>query len=137
MAARFGGNAFDVMVKWSLRQVAVIAFGLLFALSASILAVRASSMASQVDYVISASGMDAEHQAPPDCTGGKAMPLPCKDMVPSCFTVCGASPFAVLVEPQSAARLVAGDELYLPRVVSLFGSSTPPNPPPPRTTYIV
>jgi hypothetical protein len=135
MEARFDGNAWAVMVKWSLRQVAVIALGLLFALSASTLAVQASSMGSQVDRMISAA-MGVEHQAPPDCAGGKAVPVPCKDMVPSCFTVCGASPFAVLVEPQSAARLVAGDELYLPRVVSLLGSSTPPNPPPPRTTHI-
>lgn len=123
-------------MNWSLRQIAVIALGLLFALSASTFAVQASSMGAPGARMMSASNMDVENQVPPDCDDGKSMPLPCKDAAPACYAICGASAFAVLVEPQAAARLLSTDKLYLPRVEPLLGSSTPPSPPPPRTPYI-
>lgn len=132
----FRRQCLSVMMNWSLRQVAVIAFGLLFALSASTFAVRASSMGAAEERIMWASSLDVEHQVPPDCAGGKSMPLPCKDVAPACDAICGASAFAVLVEPQAAARLLSIDKPYLPRVEPLLGSSSPPSPPPPRTPYI-
>lgn len=126
-----------VMVNWSLRQIAVMGLGLLFALSASTFAVQATSMGTSGErMMMSASNMDVEHQVPPDCAGGESMPLPCKDVAPACYAVCGTSVFALLVEPQAAARLLSTDIPNLPRVEPLLDSSTPPSPPPPRTPYI-
>ena len=125
-----------VMVNWSFQQIAVMALGVLFALSASTFAVQASSMSAPGERMMSASNMDVEHQVPPDCAGGKSMPLPCNDVAPACYAVCGASVFAVLVEPQGAGHLLSTDKPYLLGVEPLSGSSTPPNPPPPRTPYI-
>lgn len=123
-------------MNWSLRQIAVIALGLLFALSASTFAVQASSMGAPGERMMSGSSMDVEHQVPPDCADDKSMPLPCEDVAPACYAICGASVFAVLVAPQASGRLLSTDKPYLPRVEPLLGSSTPPSPPPPRTPYI-
>jgi hypothetical protein len=123
-------------MDWSLRQIAVIALGLLFALSASTLSVQASSMGAPGERMMSASTMDVAHQILSDCADGTSMPLPCKDIAPACYAICGASVLAVLVEPQPAAALLSTDEPYPSRVESLLGSSTPPNPPPPRAPYI-
>lgn len=133
----FRRQCLRVMVNWSLRQLAVIALGLLFALSASTFAVQASSMGAPGERMMSAaSNMDVVDQAPPDCADGRSMPPPCKDVAPACYAICGASVFAVLVEPLAAARLLSTDEPYIPRVEPLLGSITPPSPPPPRTPYI-
>lgn len=113
----------------------MIALGLLFALSAGTLAVKASSMDLQSYGMMSASSMDVEHQVSPDCGDGKSMPLPCKDGGPACNAVCAASMFAVLLEPQAAGSPLSTYQHYLRRVEPLLGGSSSPNPPP-RTPYI-
>lgn len=124
------GNPFDVMTKWSLRRFALIAVGALLALSMSASAVLAGSMAVQMDEMTVSSTMDgSEHRGCDGCATGE-------DMAASCVAVCGVSLFAMLADMEPAAIQTASGRLRLPRVEPLLGSSSPPNPSPPRTTYI-
>lgn len=123
-------NALDMMAKWSLRKFALIALGALLALSMNASAAQAGSMAAQMDQMTMASTMGgSEHRGCDGCTTGE-------DMAAPCVAFCGVPLFALLADMEPAAIQTSSGRRRLPRVEPLLGSSSPPNPSPPRTTYI-
>ena len=123
------GDALDVMAKWSLRKLVVIALGALLALSINAPAVQAGNMPAQMTQMTAAFAMGTETQACDGCATGEAMAVPC-------LVVCDASLLAVLADIEPVRIHASAGRLRLPRVEPLLGSSSPPPPFPPRTTYI-
>lgn len=87
-------------------------------------------MPAQMNQVTMGADMDSStHQGCNGCEAGKGMALPC-------LVVCSGPGSAVLPHIGLATVGSPSNRLPLPRAVRLRGTTSPPTPFPPRTTYI-
>lgn len=118
------------MVKSILHGFAALVLGALLAVSMSLYVARAGDMPAQTTQVTMGSDMDSSaHRGCDSCEAGKAMAL-------ACVAVCAVPGFAVLPAIGPVAMQATSGRPPLPGPEFIRGSTPPPAPFPPRTTYI-
>ena len=125
------------MLKWSFHRFATVMFGALLALSISASVAMAGSMQLPMKQTtmmmeIGSSMLEMEssqHQGCDACQPGEEMML-------SCPAVCSMPSTGLLPGFVYIAFAASSHRLPLPRATLLPGTTSPPIPGPPRTSYI-
>lgn len=118
------------MQEWSFRNLATIALGVFVALSLSASVALAGSMPMPMSQTSMMPDMEmSEHRGCDACEAGEEMLL-------SCPAACSMPSAGLLPELVHVALAASSHRLPLPRAALLRGTTPPPIPLPPRTSYI-